>query len=375
MKWKHLLLESTVLLGFIPCLCPAESNPSLSVSSASETTTIHNIEAVALSNQSRQPRSGVSHQDMPADQVPDVFRKAAPEDISDLIAMEQHTSRLIKKVRRCTVSVTIGRAKGSGVIISSDGYVLTAAHISIYPDSNVKVVLDGGEVVAGRALGANLTLDTGLVKLIDPANPRRQWPEARLANSDPASPGDWCVGVGHPGGQTIGRAGVIRLGRVINAKPWLIQTDCELSAGDSGGPLFDIAGRLVAVHSRIKAGLHENYHIPIELYRYDWDRLVAREVFHTGANLGVQGKPVARGLEITRVFPGQAADSAGLQRGDILNQFQGSQIDSIDDLMQCLSKERPGKIASLDIICNGMARTVDVELGLRRNRLVHIPNN
>src|SRR5437764_390284 len=83
------------------------------------------------------------------------------------------------------------------------------------------------------------------------------------------------AGVGQPGVYRKGRPAVVRVGRVVDKSRNWIQTDCALVGGDSGGPLFNLDGELVGIHSRINRPITVNVHVPINTYRDTWDRLVA----------------------------------------------------------------------------------------------------
>ncbi|MFV2065518.1 MAG: trypsin-like peptidase domain-containing protein [Pirellulales bacterium] len=196
-----------------------------------------------------------------------------------LLKFETKIRSAAKRAIACTVGLRIGHTMGSGVIISGDGYVLTAAHVSRQAGLPVKIFLADGRTAAGKTLGANRTTDAGLVQ-IDPPGP---WPHATRAARGRAGPataaGRWCVATGHPSGYQRGRPPVLRMGRILNAARDAIVTDCVLKQGDSGGPLFDIEGNLLGIHERIGHGLANNVHLPLRLFHTDWSRLVQGEVW------------------------------------------------------------------------------------------------
>ena len=163
----------------------------------------------------------------------------------------------------------VGRANGSGVIVSEDGYILTAAHVAGEPNREAIVVLSNGDQVRGVTLGLNEILDAGMIKITE----QGKWKFAQLGDSSKVRAGQWCLATGHPGGYDPDRAPVLRMGRIIKVRKEAIITDCTLVGGDSGGPLFDINGRVIAVHSRIGKNLAVNVHVPVERYRKYWDRL------------------------------------------------------------------------------------------------------
>ena len=94
---------------------------------------------------------------------------------------------------------------------------------------------------------------------------------------------DWCVVTGHPGGFKTGRSPVVRVGRILEINNSVaakyICTDCTLVGGDSGGPLFDMQGRVIGIHSQIRARITENVHVPVNTYRETFDRLAKGDVW------------------------------------------------------------------------------------------------
>src|SRR5262249_56787918 len=98
-----------------------------------------------------------------------------------------------------------------------------------------------------------------------------QYPHVEMGDSKSLQKGQWVVSLGQPGGFVPGRSPVLRLGRVINSTDSLIQTDCTLVGGDSGGPLFDLDGKVIGIHSRIGERISFNIHVPVATYRDEWD--------------------------------------------------------------------------------------------------------
>jgi serine protease Do len=299
--------------------------------------------------------------------VPAAFNKPVPEGIDDLRAMQAHLQRLSARLRDCTVGVQIGQSQGSGVIVSEDGYVLTAAHVIGRPGRECRLVLPNGRRVRGRTLGVNRTLDAGLIRIDDEKFREWKWPSARMASLSELEPGDWCIVTGHPGGYQARRAPVLRLGRVIFISSRVLQTDCELVGGDSGGPLFDMQGRVIGVNSRIQESTSANYHVPVSVYQEGWERLAAGEDFtvHSGALLGVTGKPAEQGLEVTRAWRDEPAYAAGLRPGDTIVTFAGRKVQTLEDLTDLVGKEDPGDSVRMEILREGEPMTIRVRLGMR----------
>lgn len=273
--------------------------------------------------------------------LPAAFSKKVPTSLEDLQAMQAHVEKLIAKIQAATVGVRVGGAQGSGVIVSKDGYVLTAGHVSGAAGRNVTIIMPNGKTYRAKSLGANQGVDSGLIKITD----KGEWPVLSFGDMQDIKNGSWCLAVGHPGGYRGDRPPVIRLGRVIYAGATLIQTDAVLVGGDSGGPLFDMHGRVIGINSRIGRSVTQNIHVPISTYSDDWDRLAKSEVWGSRGNramIGIQGENHPKGCRIAAVPDGYPGAKAGLKVGDIITKFDGQPVKSFDDLVALVGKKRPG---------------------------------
>ncbi len=224
---------------------------------------------------------GVS--DEPKDKLPPqpaAAKKPFPETLEDLRALEKHVQAVVRKVTPATVGVQVGFATGSGVIVSADGHVLTAGHVSGQPGRDAFIFLPDGKKLKAKTLGRNGFIDSGMMKISE----QGKYPFIEMGNSKDLKKGQWVLAIGQPGGFRVNRTPVVRLGRVIAAASFAIQTDATLVGGDSGGPLFDLDGKVVGIHSRIGGQIVENIHVPIETYRQTWDRLAKGESW--GGQLG-----------------------------------------------------------------------------------------
>ena len=180
-------------------------------------------------------------------EVVEVLQKSYPRSVDDLRTIQQQVRRVLDRVMPATVGVQIGSSAGSGVIVSPDGLVLTAGHVSGKPNQNVVFLMSDGRRVRGRTLGLNHRIDSGMMKITD----KGPWPYVPLAESSNVSPGQWVVATGHPGGYSEDRSPPVRLGRILFANDDVLCTDCTLVGGDSGGPLFNMQAEVVGIHSRI----------------------------------------------------------------------------------------------------------------------------
>jgi len=198
------------------------------------------------------------------------FTKDVPLTLDDLRAMEQHIKALAARVSPAVVAVEVGSSSGSAVVVSADGLVFSAGHVCGAPDREVHFTFPNGKTAHGKTLGLNSETDTGLMRITD----QGPWPHANLGDLKSARIGDWVLALGHPGGLDLRRSLVVRLGRIIRMDAGALQTDCTISPGDSGGPLFDMHGRVIGVHSSISTSMADNYHVAISAFYSGWDTLV-----------------------------------------------------------------------------------------------------
>jgi serine protease Do len=207
-------------------------------------------------------------------ELPPVLDKVAPENLDDLRALENHVQRVLARVMPAVVGLQVGAGQGSGVIVDADGTILTAGHVSGTPDQKAIAVLPSTKRLKAKTLGKNGGIDSGMMKIAEPG----PWPYVEMGNSADLKVGQWVIAIGHPGGFRDNRTPVVRVGRILVANQFFIRTDCTLVGGDSGGPLFDMRGRVIGIHSRIGAtAITENMHVPIDTYRLTWERLASSE--------------------------------------------------------------------------------------------------
>ncbi|HWG41659.1 MAG TPA: trypsin-like peptidase domain-containing protein [Gemmataceae bacterium] len=275
------------------------------------------------------------------------LERAVPAGAKDLRAIQDQVKRVAAKALPCTVCVRIGNAFGSGVIVSKDGYVLTAGHISGEPNRDVRVILSDGRTVAGKTLGSDVGIDSGMVRITDEG----VWPFVEMGNASKLKKGQWCVALGHPNGYKHGRPPVLRLGRVLENKSRIIRTGCALVGGDSGGPLFDLDGKVIGIHSRIGTSLTYNIHVPVDTYRTTWDRLVKSEVWGgpSGPYIGVVLNPGEKECKIAEVEKNSPAEKAGLRPDDVVIRFDKKKIAAFEDLITLIHKHKPGDTVPLEV--------------------------
>ena len=281
--------------------------------------------------------------------VQKIFRgEVAPASLADLKAMETAQRKLSQRCIEVTVGLQIGPAQGSGVIINKEGMVLTAAHVIGKPGQSVRVMLPNGKVVRGETLGLNRDIDAGMMKIID----KREggWPHVEMGDFDKVRPGQWVIATGHPGGYMRGRKPVVRLGRVLFKRDDVVTSDCPLIGGDSGGPLFDMQGKVIGINSRIGGALTANMHVPVSTYQEDWDRMAASEMWgavprgspYIGVSGGSEKQKAVEGALIEWVKPGGPGDKSGLKIGDVVKSFDGKKLADFKQLVLEVSNKKPG---------------------------------
>ena len=301
-------------------------------------------------------------------QLESIYRRGGvPESLSDLRVLEQQQLRVAERGRKCTVSVRIGPSQGCGVIVTGTGFIVTAAHVAMRPGLDAIVTLADGRQVKATTLGMNRYVDAGLIRINPGQDGGRPWPKASLGTSDNLLPGMWCIAIGHPGGYDLTREAVIRVGRLLEVRQDVILTDCALIGGDSGGPLFDLAGNLIAVHSRIGNAVSENLHVPIDQYDYSWDRMAAEESWGHLPDfkpvLGVSGNKSTDRATIIRVRKGSPAESGGMRVGDVVVRFGEKQIKDFGELKAAVDQTMPGERVRIMVDRDGVIQVLFVEIG------------
>lgn len=236
----------------------------------------------------------------------------APVTIQDLRSVEADTKNIYDRITNATVSIKSGYGSGSGTIIREDGLVLTAAHVAGVPDEQLMITMADGRVVPARVLGCDHDQDIALAIITEAG----EYPFVELAEE--SIPGQWCLALGHPGGLQPDRSSLLRLSRVHESDSarngtgggdrWArgIHSSASLISGDSGGPLFDLEGRLIGVHKAISALESESsFHVSVESIHDRMDELLARKEF--GQSIMSRLGSIAT-LSSSEMKPDQATD-------------------------------------------------------------------
>ncbi|MHB1099865.1 MAG: DegQ family serine endoprotease [Burkholderiales bacterium] len=268
------------------------------------------------------------------------------------------------------------RSLGSGFIISSDGYILTNAHVVDSADE-VMVKLNDKRQFKARVIGVDKRSDVALVKIKAQGLPF-------VTRGDPAKlkVGEWVVAIGSPFGfdNTVTAGIVSAKGRALPQEDYVpfIQTDVAINPGNSGGPLFNMEGEVVGINSQIYSrtggfmGL--SFAIPIDVAMNVVDQL--RSTGHvTRGRMGVVIQNVSRelaesfglseprGALISKVEKDGPADKAGLQPSDIILKFNGKAIGESRDLPKIVAATKPGSKVDIEIWRKGKSVEVPLVVG------------
>jgi len=298
-----------------------------------------------------------------------ILKNELPRDAEDLRVMQEHIQGLAEKALEVTVAIAVGRTQGSGVIVSADGYVLTAAHVAGRPNRRVAVIFPNGRVAQGYTLGAFRSADAGLIKLGSPndeEDAQANWPFVEMGDSKKMELGQWCVATGHPGGFQPDRKPVVRVGRLVHKYKDVLTTDCTLISGDSGGPLFNLEGKVVGIHSRIGHELRHNVHVPVHLYQDNWDRLLKSEIWGempASPYIGVRGRNDIPRTQVSGVVKNGPAEQAGIQVGDVITKFGDDEVGDFDSLIALVGFRRPGEKVEVTLMRRKKPVVVTVTVG------------
>ncbi len=265
------------------------------------------------------------------------------------------------------------QGQGSGVIVSSDGYILTNNHVVDDADE-ITVRLSDKRELKGKVVGRDPKTDLALVKV----ESDKPLPAAKLGDSDRARVGDWVVAVGNPFGldHTV-TAGIISAkGRALEG-PYddFIQTDASINPGNSGGPLLNLQGEVIGINAQIVAGGQGiGFAIPVNLAKTISQQLKTKGGVSRGwlgvaiqdltpemaEHFGIQGKQGALVADVTKGGP---ADEAGLRRGDVIVAYDGKPIEESHDLPLVVASTPIGRTVEVKVLRDGGPKTFPVMVG------------
>lgn len=289
--------------------------------------------------------------------------------LAELLKVQQTVQTLLPKARAAVVAIQTHDGTASGVIITEDGLILTAAHVAEKPGREMRVVLDDGKVVKATTLGLDKTTDAALMQLHESD---QKWPFVKVSREVvKAQPGLWCIALGHPGGFDKQRGVVLRVGKIIKQTANSLQTDCVLMGGDSGGPLFNLSGEVIGIHSQIWQDRDQNMHVSMAPFLRSWDDMKMSQVIRiwgtgSGGYLGVATDLNAAGkVEVLEVIGGSPAQKAGLLTGDVIESLNGESVLANPQFSNAVRARPAGEEIMLRVLRGSQPHEVRVKLSLR----------
>jgi serine protease Do len=266
--------------------------------------------------------------------------------------------------------------QGSGLLISTDGFILTNAHVVAEADE-VMVKLNDKREFKAKVIGSDTRTDIALIKI-----EADKLPAASLGDPEKLRVGEWVLAIGAPFGFANSvTAGIVSAkGRSLPDENYVpfIQTDAAVNPGNSGGPLFNLKGEVVGINSQIVSRSGGNmglaFAIPIDVAMEVADQLKVRGKVNRG-RIGVSiqevtpdladsfGLKSAKGALVAEVEAGSPADKAGVQVSDIITKFDGKVVNSSVELPRMVGATKPGSESILTVWRKGAHHDLKVKVG------------
>ena len=306
------------------------------------------------------------------------------EPLPDEEAFDAYSQAVMRVVERLSPSVASVRARrggGSAVAITSDGFLLTSAHV-VQRSRRVRVSFTDGRELTAELVGADPLSDLAVLRTTDDA-----LHAATLGDAEKLRVGQLVVAIGNPHGfsgsvtagvvSALGRSLPTRSGAASRWVDNVIQTDAALNPGNSGGALADGLGRVVGINTAV-AGVGLGLAVPIDSATRTIVGALMSDGRYRRAWIGIAGGPrplpprlaasvgQRNGVEIVEVVADSPASRAGLRPEDLIVAVDGTAIEGVDDLMRVMTGELIGARVQLEVIREGARRGVEVvpvELG------------
>lgn len=262
----------------------------------------------------------------------------------DLDSLQEEIYSTIESVKPAVVSLSRRGSMFSGVIVSKEGHVLSAGH-AVSPGSRYRVLLPDGRQFNAMAKGSNPQADCALLKITSQVD---DLPYVRMGDSKSLVRNQPCLSISFPGGQGVRGAPFVRFGRVVRTGDGrsMLQSTALMEPGDSGGPLFDLQGRVIGIHSRIGRSMTRNYEVPIDTFKAYWNELNQEKSFTQSGppipKLGIRGEDQSdsTGIKVLEIVDDSLAANHGIETNDVILSVYGTVTPSISDLRRALVAAR-----------------------------------
>lgn len=332
--------------------------------------------------------------------VPDIYKQGTTTSkIENITITPTEDISVVKAVAKKAMSTVVGittvqvqrqfiwetevEGIGSGVIVDSNGYILTNSHV--VADGKVKslsVLFENGDTIDGEVLWSDSTLDIAILKV-----DKQGLPVADLGDSDLLEVGDVAVAIGNPLGlefqRTVTSGIVSGLNRSIRTEDGnvienLIQTDASINPGNSGGPLLNSRGEVVGINTaKVQTGEGLGFAIPINSIKPIIDEVIQTGDFDM-VYMGIYGVELEyferqyrvklgadSGIVLVEIVKDSPADKAGLEAGDVIVKIDNQDIENMSHLKRALYKYSIGDKAKITFIRNGQQQTTEITFSKR----------
>ena len=264
----------------------------------------------------------------------------------DVPALQKKIYSTIEDVTPAVVSISLrGRRQlggFSGVIVSKDGHVLSAGH-AVRPGGKYEVLLPDGRSFNAVGKGSNGVADCALLQI---TSDFEGLPYAQMGESKSLVKNQPCLSISYPSGQRARLAPVVRFGHLVRdgGGTKMLQSTALMEPGDSGGPLFDLNGRVIGIHSRITEGMEQNFEVPIDTFKKFWNELNREKGFtHSGPStptLGFRGTESKTGVTVGRIQADSLAEKHGIKTDDVIESVHGVETKSMRALRKAMVTAR-----------------------------------
>jgi putative serine protease PepD len=264
------------------------------------------------------------------------------------------------------------KAEGTGFVYNKSGDIITADHV-VSGASKIVVNFQDGTTATATLVGADPSTDTAVIKVA----PRSQLVPLAFADSATVEPGQGIVAIGSAFGypETITAGIVSAVDRGISGLngytiPNAIQTDAPINHGNSGGPLIDASGKVIAIADQLPAQSSSNagvgFAVPANSVKTAADDIIAgKAIEHPYLGIALGDAVAPPGAKVGIVRASSPAATAGLKVGDIVTRIDAATVTNAEQLTAIVSGRKPGDVVHLTVDRNGTTLTVDVTLGTR----------